>query len=370
VCAGTLLKAYITQPNGRWPGGITEAHKHDRLINTSVRITKATSNGLSSELAAYYIQVQGDPILYYVATSQPNTFASSRPGPCKADPAASSRSSSVAASPPQPSPRFSSPAPVSKDGQSSALSKPTPPINALIEAMRTKITPDDTPQKIAVVFWKTALKECKRPEEATPSLFYSSSATKTDTGAKPPNAVIATELVTDWQIEEYQGPFAYSDPLVALATEAEKRNTGLEWRATAVFKATVLRNISLHLRAWEDTNELLLPYSYKSTWSSWFDTGALGGTMTVTFRKDRSGITFDHMNWKPISCETAIASVPFADERKVTLCVLLEMVARCTGAARFGRSGQGLAARPLDNNDEVLLCKVSFRAACPASSVY
>lgn len=292
VCAGTLLKAH---PTGTGPEAIAEAQKHDRLIQASIRITDAFTTGLWFD-----IKVEGDAAVYYVRTAQPATFATAQPGPCSASKGEDTSKT-----------RTTTSARGAATSTSQPLDRPPSPAgDALAEALKAQIKPEYSPKQLATVFWNTVLKECRRPEESSPSKFYSWSTT-TSIGSPYP------ETFVDWKIEEYQGPFTYTEPVVTAPSPAEQRNSGLEWSATATFNATVSRNIAVHLRNEVARNQINLPYSYKSLWSRWFDRGVVEqgvpqGTMTVTFRKDRSGITFDHRDWKSITCETAMAPDPFS----------------------------------------------------------
>jgi hypothetical protein len=168
-----------------------------------------------------------------------------------------------------------------------------------------RLNAQETPEKAAKFVWDTILTTCKRPEEASPSLFYYRKYTENH------GSFLTTNLV----LQEFVGPFTYSAPAVRRATEAEKRNRGLQWTASATFRSTAFRITQKHSRIG------LKP------WTEWQDTtsDSSSGVLTLTIERDSTGATtadliVEHLDvfqpidivYLPVSCAIATSSDPFS----------------------------------------------------------
>ncbi len=143
-----------------------------------------------------------------------------------------------------------------------------------------RLNEQQTPEKAAKFVWDTVLTACKRPEESAPSLFY------------------FEKLGTTLVLHEYAGPFVFGDLKITRATEAERRNNGLVWRAEATLTAAAGREIQKDGRP---------NFPGDDVWSPWRDNYEL----KLILNKDQSGLWADDLRRHlPVSCSIATSSDP------------------------------------------------------------
>jgi hypothetical protein len=158
-----------------------------------------------------------------------------------------------------------------------------------------------TPAKVATLVWKTILAECKRPEESAPTFFYLEKRTEGD--------------FLTLRLTEFAGPFTFTEPTVSRPTEAEKRNKGLLWSATADFRSTVYRSTYLNVTTrgtsggWGKWRDTVLP-DERHTFL--FNDGGL----SLYIERNGSGSTqasiLNHPDatYMPIACSVAMSADP------------------------------------------------------------
>jgi hypothetical protein len=211
-----------------------------------------------------------------------------------------------------------------------SIQKPNESRKGLVATLEARVDlARATPQQIAEAFWQTALNKCKRPEESSPSEFWSETKVKFFKGSRLFRDPVPDQTQIDWTLAEYQAPFQY--PLeVETPTEAQRRNSGRVWQAHSRFESKVYRARKLYLVISGGTVQRA--GSYKTEWSAWEDyiggqrgVAALlalaGGALDLVFYKDAEGVHFvqypgieaDYNSWEPTSCDVLTAHDPFPD---------------------------------------------------------
>lgn len=285
-----VVRAQVMPRAGQFlcSGTVVNEYGKERLISSPVKITRVWSVNVAGAIAAFTISGREDVAYYF---------------PYLAGPPPQDSCSSLSATPPKrPSP---------PEGASALQSSPS----AFVNAMKTKVSPSDPFDKIAQTVWETVLIQCKRPEENSPSYFYSQKS------VEHRGSLYDDDFRIDWDIFEYQGPFAFVPPAQQGVSEAEKRNQGLFGAAQAVFQSNVYRRTALSLDLAKDGRTIVRGYSYKDPWSKWVDTRsgvglATGwGNIVLGINKQKDGLTFSEglYHWEPLSCATLISRDPFAE---------------------------------------------------------
>lgn len=196
--------------------------------------------------------------------------------------------------------------------------------NPLLKEMATQIGPDAPPDATARAFWSTLLPHCKRPEEASASIFYSEKKEQT-AGAR---LGMREQRIINWTLTEYQGDFSYLLSPTKTPSEAAKRNNGAQWSAESYFRAPTYRTMTLKLVQWVDNGTILQSASYKTAWSKWHDTPNCetcgpwsNASLTLYMDKDLAGLHIQwgaygklHKpeTWEPMSCSVATSADPFS----------------------------------------------------------
>jgi hypothetical protein len=267
------------------------------VIGTPTKITRVSTNipqNVRSKRVQAYVALDGHARFYVYP-------------PISGEPAQAACGSS-------PAPAPTAPAPTSPYPKGSELGK----------ALEGKMRPTESPEKLVDLVWSTVLRRCQRPELTTPSIFF----LQIDNSYHVPGS---PETRKDFFLTELGGPFHFDPTTVKRTfTEAEKRNTGIQWEAHSALRSTVYQLATMKLWIWDDNHSIDPEHSSRGPglWSGWMDSpgNQEQGTISLTIRLDKNGVYIaddglpgqgitsspNLQMWQPVSCEAMLAADPFA----------------------------------------------------------